>query len=69
MLSQVVAAIDGDNIYTGCGLGLSECSETEPCPVHDKFAKIRNELRFMLENTGIEELAAGTMEGLSCLKR
>jgi Rrf2 family transcriptional regulator, iron-sulfur cluster assembly transcription factor len=68
-LSQIVYAIDGDNIYKGCGLGLSKCSETKPCPVHDKFARIRNELRFMLENTNILELAEGTLEGLTYLKR
>ncbi|MCF8258792.1 MAG: Rrf2 family transcriptional regulator, partial [Flavobacteriales bacterium] len=31
-LSQVVGAIDGDSIYRGCGLGLSECSDERPCP-------------------------------------
>ena len=68
-LSQIVSAIDGDSIYKGCGLGLSECSEAKPCPVHDKFAKIRDDLKIMLENTSIYELAAGTEEGLTYLKR
>ena len=68
-LSKIVSAIDGDQIYKGCGLGLPECSESRPCPVHDKFAKIRSELKFMLENTSIEELAAGTLEGTTFLKR
>ena len=56
-LSQIVKAIDGDNIYNGCGLGLERCDENHPCPVHDKFKAIRNELKFMLENTSLEELA------------
>ena len=68
-LSQIVSALDGDQIYKGCGLGLPKCSETEPCPVHEKFAKIRNELRAMLENTSVEELAEGTLEGMTFLKR
>lgn len=68
-LCRIVSAIDGDQIYKGCGLGLPKCSEAEPCPVHDKFAKIRSELRYMLENTSIEELAEGTLEGITFLKR
>lgn len=68
-LSQIVSAIDGDQIYKGCGLGLPKCSEAEPCPVHEKFAKIRNKLRQMLENTSVEELAEDTLEGMTFLKR
>lgn len=68
-LSQIVYAIDGDSIYRGCGLGLAECSEEAPCPVHDKFKKIRNELRAMLENTSLNELALGLKKGLTFLKR
>ncbi len=58
-LSEVVKAIDGDTIYSGCGLGLEACDATRPCPVHYKFAKIRDNLRQMLEHTSIYELATG----------
>jgi len=68
-LSQIVSAIDGDNIYTGCGLGLKECDEEKPCPVHDKFKEVRDSLKYMLETTSIEELTLGMKEGLTFLKR
>lgn len=68
-LSHIVTAIDGDQIYTGCGLGLPECSEEKPCPVHHKFAEVRDGLRNMLENTSIDELASDLHNGLSFLKR
>ncbi len=68
-LSQIVYAFDGDSIYKGCGLGLAECSEKEPCPVHEKFKVIRNQLRGMLENTSLLELALGLEKGLTVLKR
>ena len=68
-LSQVVSAIDGDSIYTKCGLGLKECSAKRPCPVHDQFKKIREELRRMLETTNIHELSLGLKGGLTFLKR
>lgn len=68
-LSQIVSAIDGDSIYEGCGLGLKKCSENHPCPVHDKFKIIRNELKDMLENTSVYELSIGLESGLTFLKR
>jgi Rrf2 family protein len=68
-LSHIVAAIDGDQVFVGCGLGLKGCSNEKPCPVHDKFGVIRNELRHMLETTSVSELAKGLKEGLTFLKR
>ncbi len=68
-LSHIVSAIDGDSIYKGCGLGLKECSELKPCPVHNKFKVIRNELKEMLEQTSLRDLAEGLSEGLTFLKR
>ncbi|CDF79950.1 transcriptional regulator, Rrf2 family [Formosa agariphila KMM 3901] len=68
-LSDIVDAIDGDNIYKGCGLGLKECDETKPCPMHDKFKSVRDELRLMLESTDLEALALDIKLGETFLKR
>ena len=68
-LSEIVFAIDGDSIYNGCGLGLSECNEIHPCPVHDKFVKIRADLKKFLHTTTIHELAAGLKSGKTLLYR
>ncbi|WP_268849044.1 RrF2 family transcriptional regulator [Flavobacterium aestivum] len=67
-LSHIVTALEGDSVFTGCGLGLSQCSEEHPCPVHEKFKSIRNELAFMLENTNLEELALGIKTGDTFLR-
>ncbi|MGJ8731511.1 RrF2 family transcriptional regulator [Cellulophaga fucicola] len=48
-LSDIVSVLDGDSIYTGCGLGLHQCNEKEPCPLHFKFVQIREDLKNMLE--------------------
>ncbi|MDN3664227.1 RrF2 family transcriptional regulator [Algibacter miyuki] len=67
-LAQIVNAIDGDSIYVGCGLGLAKCDENHPCPVHDKFKSVREELKNMLENTTLEELALNIKSGASFLR-
>ena len=68
-LSTIVLAIDGDDIYVGCGLGLSKCNEKKPCSVHNQFKSIRDDLRKMLENTTIKTLAEDFEKGLTFLKR
>lgn len=67
-LIQVVEAIDGKALFTGCGLGLKQCSEKEPCPIHDQFKTIRNDLKKMLEETTIEDLGKKLRSGKTVLK-
>ena len=68
-LHQIVEAIDGDNIYNGCGLGLKQCNEQKPCPLHFKFKGIREDLKTMLKSTTVYELTNGLHEGFAFLKR
>ncbi|MGB1268499.1 MAG: RrF2 family transcriptional regulator [Flavobacteriaceae bacterium] len=55
-LSDVVKVLDGDSIYTNCGLGLRKCNEDLPCPLHFKFIEIRDKLKEMLECTTLSML-------------
>jgi Rrf2 family protein len=68
-VSEIVSAIDGDSVYKGCALGLRECSNTKPCPMHHKFVKIRAQLKIMLETTTIHDLATGLKSGKTILMR
>jgi Rrf2 family protein len=56
-LIDVVKAIDGDSLFTSCGLGLKECSEKNPCPLHNKFKGVRNDIKKMLEEIKIHDLS------------
>lgn len=69
MLNEIVLAIDGDKIYNGCGLGLKKCNAAKPCPVHNQFKVIRDELKTMLTTTSIYTLSEGLSEGLIWVKR
>jgi Rrf2 family iron-sulfur cluster assembly transcriptional regulator len=68
-VSDIVFAIDGDSVYNGCGLGLSECSEEKPCPIHNEFVKVRSELKAMLETTSLFDLATKLQSGEATLVR
>lgn len=68
-LSQVVEAIDGNGIFTGCGLGLQYCSEVNPCPIHHEFKAIRDQIHKMLLNTTIEDFNEDLNLGITALKK
>lgn len=67
-LYQIVQVIDGDQIFTGCALGLERCSEDHPCAVHNKFKAIREHLAGMMMTTSLEDMAKGIQDGISFLK-
>lgn len=67
-LQKVVKSIDGDQIYVGCGLGLQECNENQPCPLHHQFKEIRNDLYKMLAETTLFDLVNEMNDGNAVLK-
>ena len=42
---------------------------SKPCPLHDHFLSIREDLRKMLERTSVHDLMSGLKEGETYLKR
>jgi Rrf2 family protein len=67
-LLDIVVAIEGDRMFTGCGLGLRMCNEQKPCPVHTQFKEVRNGLQQMLSNTLVATLGEDLLVGNSFLK-
>ncbi len=53
---EIVSAIDGTQLFEKCGLGLSECDAKKPCPMHDEFAKLRDDLVQMCKNNSLASL-------------
>lgn len=56
-LSKLIISIEGDSSFTGCGFGLRQCSEKNPCPVHEKYAPIREAIKKLVSEETIQSLA------------
>jgi len=54
-LADIVKIIDGDKLFTSCGLGLKHCSEQHPCPIHHEFKSVRKGIQLMLERATLEK--------------
>lgn len=68
-LASIVKSVDGDKIFSGCGLGLKQCSEAKPCPIHYQFKIIREEMRHMLEGAKLSSFTEELENRLTFLKR
>ena len=68
-VADIVREIDGDKLFSGCGLGLKECSEDHPCHIHNDFKYIRQEIKDMLENSKIEMFVKNLDLELTFLKK
>lgn len=58
VLLDVVDPIERISRWSGCILGRPECSESNPCALHDRWKAVREAYRRMLEQTTIAELVA-----------
>jgi Rrf2 family transcriptional regulator, iron-sulfur cluster assembly transcription factor len=67
-LHDIVVALDGNQIYNGCGLGLPECSEDHPCPIHEHFKVVRSDLKAMAQKANLQDLSFGLINGFTYLK-
>lgn len=60
---QIVEAIDGLEHFSACGLGLHECSDEKPCPIHSEYGALRDGLFNLLSQKTIADFKADIKEG------
>jgi len=68
-VADIVREIDGGRLFSGCGLGLKECSENHPCPIHNEFKYIRQAIQVMLEGSKIQLFVENLDLKLTFLKK
>ena len=66
-LLDIVAAIDGLEIFNSCVLGFPNCSSDNPCPLHEKWGKLRDDAYNMLNDETIDKFYEKTINKLKKL--
>lgn len=59
----IIEKLDGLHQLTKCGLGLKECSNSHPCPIHEVYKPHREKLRAILEEKTINDLNKIILKG------
>ena len=63
----IIYAIDGKNVFRGCGLGFSRCSASRPCPIHHEYKAGREWMEKLFTSKKIIDLCTPVNEGLAYL--
>lgn len=64
---NIIDAIDGKEVFDECGLGLSKCSSTHPCPIHNDYKIIRDQFKTICQQKKVSDLCETVSEGLTYL--
>ncbi len=61
-LIDIVEAIDGLDIFKTCVIGFPGCSNDNPCPLHDRWGKIREDIYRMFSEETLAQLKEKTLQ-------
>jgi Rrf2 family protein len=56
-VAEIIDAMGGTVVNKECILGIAECGESTPCPVHDSWKTVRELLRQKLHEQTVRDLA------------
>ncbi|MGK9476691.1 RrF2 family transcriptional regulator [Melioribacter sp. OK-6-Me] len=62
---EIVERVEGPVINLKCVTGLKECSEENPCPLHDEWEELRNRIYNLISSKSVQEVAEKYAETLS----
>jgi Rrf2 family protein len=60
---SILKAMNEDEVLEKCVLGLKQCSEIQPCPLHAQYKTIKQQLIKLFVTKTIGQLAADIKEG------
>ncbi len=62
---SVVEIIDGLGFFDQCGLGLCECNEDKPCPIHKNYQIFKGDLFKLLSEKTINDMKEDLIKGVA----
>lgn len=60
---DILDALDCSDFFYNCALGLRDCSDKRPCPMHKEFKVYREGLKELFAKTTIQDLAKDIRAG------
>ncbi|TVR15263.1 MAG: Rrf2 family transcriptional regulator [Balneolaceae bacterium] len=62
-LIQIIDAIDGLDVFTQCGIGFKKCNDSQPCPIHHDFTKVREKVKRLFQEKSLQQLTEDIKTG------
>lgn len=61
---SILESMGEEDVLDKCVLGLKQCSEIQPCPMHARYKPIRKQLSQLFLTKTIQQLAADIKDGV-----
>ena len=61
-LAEIIKLTEGPDFGHYCLFGLPSCSDDEPCPLHEVWGPVRQNIFDMLDKYSVADLASGKIE-------
>ena len=55
-LIDIIRAIDGNDLFTACAMGLKTCSDSQPCPMHEQIKPVKDQLLAGFSKKSLNEM-------------
>lgn len=68
-LYEIFHVVDGVEDLNRCAVGLAECNDSAPCPLHDTWKSVRVHLQEYLKKTTLAEMATAVERKKELLRR
>ena len=62
-LEEVIRFTEGTDFFNSCAFGFKKCSDENPCPMHDRYARIRESIKQMVTQESIQSFADKIIKG------
>ncbi len=62
-LEEVIRFTEGTDFFTSCAFGFKKCSDENPCPMHNRYAQIRESITQMVTQESIQSFADKILKG------
>jgi len=62
---KIIQVMDGLDFFTTCGLGMKECSDAHPCPLHDEYKVYKEHLWTLFNNKTVADMVGSIKDGES----
>ena len=67
-LLSVIDLYDGLSFFDTCGLGLHECNEEKPCPIHNQYQIVKGDLYKLLSEKTIGKMKDDLDAGIAFMR-
>lgn len=64
---DIIRSIDGNKAFEECVLGFEQCSDEHPCPIHYRWAELREKIIEMLSEKSVTDFRDATIQKLRTL--